>query len=635
MNKKLLIPIILVIFAVLAGTLVYTALELPEEGEEYGYIDVLSRGRAGDYGYYIYNVNGSGEISLLALNEEPKSRIVVLSESGIGMDSFSEFITSLEELEEYGMTIEIVGRSDARNVRGAIFVVPTGAIPDYVLDTLDATGTFNTLVYIGKTDLKMSSSLRKDYWYTQLDDESKEKIIVWEHTLDEFMDTPRMMEQFKGELLNNSWAGVGSTGRILEGADGEGSIFVPLEESGYLRLTYSIGERKGIDDSPLLPLEPVEMETDGDVYPWERAAVSFTLGNTTGKAFYTVEKNGEILLSEDLGRVGVEKAFYYTYEFEEPGDYIVKVYDSSGMLGSTYVHVKDIEITREGTWDIRTVFGIKVDGEPLKTGDLYISVNGAEEERYPITDGAVAIPVKLQGGQNVFRVRYLEYKEDIVFEREKEGTLEIYLKYGPFIAAFLVVVYVLASMRRKPTYTLKIEMGARKERNVLEVTPAEITECISNIEERFGWGKVPVTLSELGYEIRRHITDGADILEGDLEMILRSLEKRGVVERYGDYYQLAGWGDVRKNVLMRQVRDLLVKNGVKFREGKKGMELESFIISVDYFESPRKLVLVFDGEEDLRKFMRGLKGAEKAGIEIKKSNDRVVLTTIGQLEEIL
>jgi hypothetical protein len=80
---------------------------------------------------------------------------------------------------------------------------------------------------------------------------------------------------------------------------------------------------------------------------------------------------------------------------------------------------------------------------------------------------------------------------------------------------------------------------------------------------------------------------------------------------------------------------VLVKNGVKFHEGKKGMVLDDFIISAEYFESEEKLVMVFDGEEDVRKFMKGLKGAEKASLEIKKSNDLVVLTTIGKLEEIL
>ncbi len=633
--KKILLIIALVVLLAFAATLVITIFTMPTEEAEMGYVEVVSKGRAGEYGYYLYNANGTGQIELLGLDEAPKNRIVVLSEMGIGMESFNEFMEEMETLEEYGMTVEVIGRADMQSVRDSILIVPTGAIPDYILNTAGSIGTFNTLIYIGKTDLKMASSLRKDYWYTQLDEATQEKIIVEEYTLDEFMDDPALMEQFKKDVLENRWAVLSENTHEFVDYNGEQSIFVPLEENGYLRFIYEAGEKRGVDDSGFLPLEPVHMETDGDVYPWERAAVSFTLSNTTGKAFYTVEKNGVILLSEDLGRVGVEKAFYYTYEFEEPGDYIVKVYDSSGMLGSTYIHVKDIRITREGTWDIRTVFSVTVDGEPLKTGDLYVSVNNAESEKYPIIDGHVTVTEKLQSGTNVFRVRYLEYKEDLVYEGAQSGTIETYMQWGPFILIFIIIIYVLASMRRKPMYTIKIEAVARKERNTVKVTTRQITECIDYLEDRFGWEHVPVKLGEIAYSIRKNITDGADVLDGDLEAILKALESREIVERDGDYYQLAGWGNVKKNVLMRRIRDTLVKSGINFKETKKGFDIGSAIVSATYSEMNKKLILVFDGEEDMRRFMNSLKGNERARLEVKKTNDRIRLVALDQLEEIL
>jgi len=635
MKKRLILIAALVVVLVLAGTFIVTVLTMPQNEAEVGYVEIISNGRAGEYGYYLYYANGTGNATLFGLNQTPKNKIVVLSETGIGQESFNEFMESLESLEEYGMSVEVIGRSDVRNVRDSILIVPTGAIPDYILNTIGSTGSFNTLIYIGKTDLKMASSLRKDYWYTQLDPETQSRIIVEEYTLDEFMDDPELMVQFKEGLLDNRWAVVSEAEQSFVDYGGDKSIFVPLEENGYLRFVYEAGERKGIDNSALLPVEPVHMETDGDVYPWERAAVSFTLSNTTGKAFYTVEKNGVILLSEDLGRVGVEKAFYYTYEFEEPGDYIVKVYDSSGMLGSTYIHVKDIEIAHEGTWDIRTIFTVEVDGEPLKSGDLWVSVNNGESEKYPIIDGHVTVTEKLKSGDNVFRVQYLEYKEDIVYEGVQSGTIETYLQWGPFILVFIVVIYVLASMRKKPLYTIKIEAVARKERNTVEITSAQIVECIKYLEDKFGWEKVPVTLNELAYSIRKNVTDGADVLDGDLEAILKALEARGVVEREGDYYQLKGWGDVKTNVLMRRIRDHLVKNGVKFKEKKKGFDIGSALISAQYNDMNEKLILVFDGEEDVRRFMNSLKGTERARLEVKKANDRIRLVSIDSLEEIL
>ncbi|MBD3397859.1 hypothetical protein GF412_01775 [Candidatus Micrarchaeota archaeon] len=633
--KKIALTIMLVVFLVLAATFVITLIGFQEEEAEKGYLEVLSSGRAGDFGYYLYHANGSGNATLFGLDEEPRDRVYILSETGIGMESFNDFVDEMDTLKEYGMTVEVIGRGDVRNTRDGVLIVPTGAIPDYILNTIGSTGTFNTLVYIGKTDLKMASSLRKDYWYTQLDEETKEKIIVKEYTLDEFMDDPALVEAFKQEVLENRWAVVSEESHIFENYGGDSSLFVPLEETGYLRFLYTAGPQRGVDSSGLLPEEPVRMETDGHVYPWERAAVSFTLSNTTGKAFYTVEKNGVILLSEDLGRVGVEKAFYYTYEFEEPGDYIVKVYDSSGMLGSTYIHVKDIKIVREGTYDIRTVFKVTVDGEPLKSGDLYISVNNAEAEKYPIIDGRATVAEKLQSGKNVFRVQYLEYKEDITYTREQASTIETYLTWGPFILVFIVVVYVLASMRKRPMYTIKVEVLSRKERNLLEVSFDDMEKCFEYLQDKFGWDNVPVKLSELAYSVRKNITDGADVLDGDLEAILKAMEKKGIVERYGDYYQLKGWGDVKNGMLMRKARDTLVKNGVKFKETKHGFDTGSKIISAEYADLKKKLLLVFDGEEDARRFMKSLKGSERARLEVKKANDMITLVPIDRLEDLL
>ena len=633
--KRIVLTIAIVVLLVLAATLAISILTFQEEKEERGYVEIISKGRAGDFGYYLYNANGTGSVKLFGLDEEPRDRIYVLSETGIGMEPFNEFMDELDTLQEYGMTVEVIGRGDIRNVRDSILIVPTGAIPDYILNTIGSTGTFNTLIYIGKTDLKMASSLRKDYWYTQLDEETKEKIIVKEYTLEEFMDDSELMDEFKVELLENRWAVVSETEHVFENFNAERSLFVPLEETGYLRFLYHAGPRMGVDSTGLLPMESVNMETDGEVYPWDRAAVSFTLANTTGKAFYTVEKNGIVLLSEDLGRIGIEKAFYYTYEFEEPGDYIVKVYDSSGMLGSTYIHVKDIQIEREATYDIRTVFTVTVDGEPLKSGDLYVSVNNEEAEKYPIIDGHVTVAEKLQGGKNVFRVQYLEYKEDIIYTREQAGTIETYLNWGPFIIVFIIVVYVIASMRKRPGYTIKVEALARKERNVLEVSVDDILECFEYVQNRFGWEHVPIKLNELAYSVRKNVTDGADVLDGDLEAILKTLEGKEIVERYGDYYQLRGWGEVKRNVLMREARDILVKNGVRFKETKKGFDIGSALISSEYVDLKGKLILVFDGEEDVRRFMSALKGVERARLEVKKRNDMLKLVPIDRLEEIL
>jgi len=78
-----------------------------------------------------------------------------------------------------------------------------------------------------------------------------------------------------------------------------------------------------------------------------------------------------------------------------------------------------------------------------------------------------------------------------------------------------------------------------------------------------------------------------------------------------------------------------VKNGVKFKETKNGFDSGSEIISAEYADLKKKLLLVFDGEEDARRFMNSLKGSERARIEIKKANDMIKLVPIDRLEDLL
>ena len=273
MNRTLFI-VGFVVFAFLAGTLLLALFQAPKESAPAGYVDITSQGRAGGYGYCLYHANGTGNISLLALGEKPRDRVVILSETGIGMDTFDSFVTEMQTLRDYGMEVEVVHGTEVLKERDAIIIVPTGAIPDYILNTIGSTGSFNTLIYIGKTDMKMASSLRKDYWYTNLDEATKSKILVKEYTLDEFMDDKTKVDALKRELLENRWAVVSEVSRPFAEYDGDNSLFVPLAENGYLRAVYTTNNQMAVVNSGLLPKEPVKMETDGEVYPWERAAVS-------------------------------------------------------------------------------------------------------------------------------------------------------------------------------------------------------------------------------------------------------------------------------------------------------------------------------------------------------------------------
>lgn len=636
-SKKLLI--LGAVLFVIAATLIIAMLQPPRVEVPGGYVEPIKGGRAGEDAYFLFSANGSGKAGLVALREKPKASVAVLSETGIDSETterFEEFVDGLGELESYGIGVDVVGATGLRGLRETVIVIPNGAMPKYVLDdlaSLHARG--NTIVYIGKADFVLSRELRQNYWLAQLDNETRSRIIVREMKLGDFLDSPGAMEELRWEILRNEWAKAGERDYEFSGFSGTKTLFVPLADMQYYRFFYDTAGGKGVVDSQQMPMEPIKVSATPDIYPWETAELFFTINQSAGKAIYVLEKGGEQIASEELGYVGSERVFYYTFDFEEPGDYVFWVYDNSGKLGSAHMHVKDVEISIVEARDVRVLFNVTVDGVPVKSGKARVSLDGAEEREFSITDGQMAVPARMKTGENTFRVKYLEYVETITYTQSQEGLLETYAKWLVPGALIIIVVYVFASIRRKPTYSLRIEKMGKKKTNTVWVSPEQIIECIMDVEKSCGWKDVPVSLKELMQSFKKNITNGADMYDGDVESLMKRMEEKRLVERYGDYYQLHGWGDIRKNVIKRRIRDALVLAGEKFRDAWGGFELDRFIVSTEYFNTDKNLIMVFEDEEEKRKFLETMEPLSRAEIELKMENGKVTITTIDGLAEFI
>lgn len=636
-SKKLVI--LAAIVFVLAATLIIAVLQPPRVEVPSGYVEPIKGGRAGTDAYFLFAANGSGKAGLVALEEKPKTSVAVLSETGIDDETterFDEFVEGVSELEDYGIGVDVAGASGLRGLRETVIIIPNGAMPKYVLDdlaSLHARG--NTIVYIGKTDFVLSRELRQEYWLAQLDNETRGRIIVKEMKLGDFLDSPGAMDALRGEIVRNEWAKAGEEEFGFSGFSGSRTLFVPLADKQYYRFFYDTAGGKGVVDSQQLIMEPIKVSATQDIYPWETSELFFTLNQSAGKVIYVLERDGEQIASEELGYVGSERVFYYTFEFEEPGDYVFWVYDNSGRLGSAHMHVRDIDISIVEARDVRVLFNITVDGEPVRSGKARVSLDGVEEREFSITDGQMAVPARMKSGENTFRVRYLEYVETITYTQSQEGLLETYAKWLLPGAAIIIIVYVFASMRRRPTYSLRIEKMGKKKTNTVWVSPEQITDCILDVEKSCGWKDVPVSLKELMQSFKKNITNGADMYDGDVESLMKRMEERRLVEKHGDYYQLGGWGDLRKNVMKRKIRDALVVSGEKFREAWGGFELDRFIVSTEYFNTDKNLILVFEDEEEKRKFLEMMEPLSRAEIELKMENGKVTITTIEGLSEFI
>ncbi|MEW5996896.1 MAG: hypothetical protein AB1657_04865 [Candidatus Micrarchaeota archaeon] len=636
-GRKLIMLGIVALF--LAATIAMTLLGTKEEQAPTGFVQPIKGGRAGVDAYYLFLANGSGSARLVALGEKPKTSVAVLSEEGIDDETtnrFGEFVERMSGLEQYGMSVQVVSAADLRAIRESVIIIPSGAMPRYVLDDLGALHSRdNRIVYIGKTDFVLSRELRQDYWLAQLDNESREKLVVREMKLGDFLDARGEPEELAEEILKNEWAESAESDFAFSSFSGRKTLFVPLGHGGYYRFIYEAGGQKGIIDSQRMPMEPIEVTVTPSIYPWEKAELFFTVNQSAGKVLYTLEREGDQIAAEELGYVGSEKVFYYTFEFEEPGDYIFWVYDSSGMLGSAHMHVKRIDVSIVDVRDVRVIFNVTVDGVPVKSGRAAVSMDGDEEREFSIADGQMAVPARLRAGENNFRVRYLEYVETIPYSQKEEGLFDVYLKWLVPGLAVIAGVYVYASIRRRPVYTLRIEKMGKKKANTVWVAPGQVVDAIRDVEKSCGWKDVPVSLKELMQSFKKNMTDGADMYDGDVESLMKKMEERGLVERYGDYYQLRGWGDVRKNVMKRKARDALVLSGEKFRDAWGGFELDRFVVSTEYFNTDKHLILVFEDEEEKRRFLDSMEPLSRAEMDLKLENGKVTITTVDGLSEFI
>ncbi|MCK4319104.1 hypothetical protein KAW38_00860 [Candidatus Micrarchaeota archaeon] len=632
MRMKIFIIFMLIVFGIVAFFLF-----LPS-GEEIeiktGTAEVLSFGRAGDEGYAIVNLNGTGAFRILSLEEAPKRNLYILSEEGVGMESFDELMDSVYELEDYGFLIQIVGRSKLLTLKQQIILIPTGAMPDYILENIDEMASDNKIIYIGKTNFIKKKDLKMSFWVNELGNGTEEKLIIYDMTLDEFIDKGNLDALFDS-IVENSWALKDKMKYSFEDVIEKRTLFSWLPETGYVSVIFDSETEHFLVDSGFIRQDTITIDADDSIFPWEISNVEFSINESIGKAFYSLEKNGVVLLTEELGRINEEKAFFFPFEFDAPGDYIMKIYDSVGVRGTERIHVKDIDISLETAEDVRYVFFVMIDDVPVESGMVYVSLNDGEEREYAISHGYVTVSAKTEKGMNIFKMKYLQFYEEISYESKAEDWIGAIIKFGipGMIVILIIFAYVWAS--KKPMYKLRLEHSSSEKRKELPVNEKQIIETFEGVEKLFKWKQIPLTPKEIMIGLKKRITDGADISDGNLENILKKLMEKDLVESHLEYYQLNGWGDVKKNVLLRIIQDKLVEKGTTFKRVEDGFLVGNRVITPVYDHRKKKTIVVFEDAEEVRRFVKGMSEDDRAVFELKKENDILQITTLSRLDEIL
>jgi hypothetical protein len=148
-------------------------------------------------------------------------------------------------------------------------------------------------------------------------------------------------------------------------------------------------------------------------------------------------------------------------------------------------------------------------------------------------------------------------------------------------------------------------------------------------------GNSPITPQEFTIALKRYLTNGADVTEGNVEEILTKLVKAGRLESHRDYYQLRGEGDIVKNSLRRMIREKLIESGTMFRESDGKFVTKEFEIGFFGQKFDSKAVVVVDDKAEEKSLLSSLEERALARVKIMQSNDTLSIVPIDRLSDIL
>lgn len=631
--RTIFIGLIAILLLVLAGIVVVLLSDtvIEEKISSPTSFSVLETGAVSDYAYGVFNYRGSGNLTVISYDREPKRSVTIVNDSqAVEASRLPELVAQMQSLEQYGFTVKV---SDEPKIGDGIYIVPTGAIPSYALFNLQQNSSNGTIIFIGGKDLLLSSGIKRLNWYDALSPAQKARVVVYNGTLDDFLDAGNV--SLDNAVLLSSWMAKNTTTYRVYG-DGTKTAVVPFNRTGFMRIVYDFEDLHGVFDSPKLRSVPQSL-TPGpsSIFPWEKSSLQFTLNKTNGTAFLSIRKNGKVIEHEQLRRVTDENVFIKKFEYSEPGEYLILVDDNDGVIASGLLHVRDTEIKLIDKRGYTCVFSVMVDGKPLDDSEAYVSLGNSTKRKFFISDGTMVVAAKLARGENQFTVEIGGATIPVKVDNQDDPVFEFYFKYGIPAFAIVAVVYFGARISRRPTYRLRFGDSADYVRQEISLPIERALESFSMVRKDMKLGKSPLTLHEFSVSLKRYLTNGADVTEGNVEEILKKLVASGELETHRDYYQLKGEGDVVRNVLRRMAREALIESGTQFREdGEKFVTKDCELGFVGERFNGKGIIIVDDKAEEKR-ILERMSESERARFRIQQSNGMMQFVTIDRLSDVL
>ncbi|MBI2080098.1 hypothetical protein HYT84_05000 [Candidatus Micrarchaeota archaeon] len=504
-------------------------------------------------------------------------------------------------------------------------------MPSDVLERIQKPEYSNLVViYIGKKELTYKGSVKNEDWYSKLSPDFKNRLIVMEGTVDELLDKKNFT--INDYILKNEWMLRAEKTIDLSHLKNISMITFGLNNGSNIRLLY----KNQLVDYPAIKKDKAKIDAATNLFPWEKSRVYFTIFQTNGTAHLVVEKDGTQIKDEKLVRVTSESIFLKFLEFSDPGDYLVKIKDNDEVQATAIIHIKDLTVNLVEVRDgIYHVFNFAIDGEPIKQANVTVMLKGSENQKqFFITNGDITVPAKLAKGTNAFVFRIYGGELEVEIVNKSEDILGIYLTYGPIGLGLIIIIFIFARLNKKPVYTLRVGNVVQEIRKELRTNTKQALDIFKTTRTDLGING-PLKAQEYGVGLKRHLTEGADVTEGNVEEILRKLEELTFVQSYKGYYQLKEEGTIKKNVLQRIIREKLIERGISFKFKASKFITKEHEIGFFGDKLRKRAIFVFEDAKDIKDTLNQLSDKERSIFFLKEFNGIIELTTIDKLEESL
>lgn len=602
-----------------------------ESSDNLNSFKVLKSDIASDTFFYQVDAPSNSKATLVVSKWPLFKKIVIYSPStapGYSNSSVSLLFDTLNSLKKYGFSVDSTVSTTIPS--NSIFIIPTGAMPSSFLDQLNSTSSI--VYYFGSSDLVLDSAgvRRSDFsgLLRRLDR------FVWiNSTLDEFFENPS--RNLSNDILYSLESDTSSANYSFKNS-GLKTLFINSNGANFSRLIYFSGDSFGVSDQLQSPSEKLLFLSSNSIYPNQKTTLSFSLNRSIGSAILTYDLNGKIVSNESLGRITSENVFLRRFDFNESGNYVISLSDSSGRISSTILNVKKMEVLPVSQSGLNYRFNVLLDDSPLESSSADVSIlNSSQKRKYYISNGSVVVSASLPQGKNTLLFEIDSQSIPVEITNNNEPIFDFYFKYGTPVIIIILIVFIVSKITKKPIYRLRFNSSPSINRSELRIFSSEIIDAFIRFRNELNLGSGALSINEFALAIKKYITFGSDITEGNFELLIKSLENRNLIKGYLNYFILFEDGDPKNQAILRIIRDHLIQNGIDFNQKNGFFETSSFQIGSPSSKFTKNAIAVFSSSNEIRSYLNSLSSEFRSRIELKIQNGVLIFATLDNFEDYL